>query len=186
MKKYMQTSLIILLLGMLMVSKIQAFDCENDPNWEIFNRGSSRTYTSPIKAKEIRWEYSVGENPTKTTMKVVRKGISLVEIKTLANDSAIDLKFQKYSDGSSAIICTGKHDVTGHTLVMMIEPNNRYAYVYDTDSCVSEVIDLGEAVHIYQGRTLVPLRKFIEAFGAKVTVLNDKGRYSIIWPSLHK
>ncbi len=48
-----------------------------------------------------------------------------------------------------------------------------------------KVIDLGEAVHIYNGRTLVPVRKIIETFGGKV-ISRGKNGYSIRWPSLDK
>ena len=112
-------------------------------------------------------------------------GVTLDELRSLADTADAKVEVNKHSDGRSYIIITAKHDVTGHTIVMMIETKNRYAYVYDVDSYVSEVVDLGEYVQIYEGRTLVPLRKFIETFGGKVKYYKT-GKFTIDWPSLHK
>ncbi len=142
MKTLIRNLIIIFVVGLLMMPQLQAFDFEGDPNWKIFDNGCSRTFTTPIKSKEIIWDEAKDTIGTTVSihdeMRVVRNGVTLVELKSLVKISKIDLEFHKYSDGSSAIICKGKHDTTGHTLVMMIEPKNRYAYVYDTDACVSE------------------------------------------------
>ncbi len=187
-KKFMNIAFMcIVTILIAMPINVYAFDFEQDSNWKKFNEGCERTYTSPIKANEIIWGSITGKSGTKNNeMSVERNGVTLAEIKETAKRTAIKLEFHKYSDGSTAIICTGKHDITGHEIVMMIEPKNRYAYVYDTVSCVSEVVDLGEAVHIYKGRTLVPIRKFMETFGAKVIYQGKAGDFDIWWPSLHK
>lgn len=176
----------IMALIVIIPMKGYAFDFDNDPKWKIFNAGSKNTYTTTVKNKEIVWGSIVTNGVKYRQMNIARNGVTLSELKELAKGADVKLQFHKYSDGSVAMICTGEHDVTGHTLVMMVEPKNRYAYVYDTVSCISEVVDLGEAVQVYKGRTLIPIRKFIETFGGKVIYQGKVGEYDVIWPSLHK
>ncbi len=177
--------LIVCMLTFLNSSVIKAVDFSADKNFNAFVEGYN-AYVKPIKRNEIIWfQETVRLNDNNDYMKVVRNGVSMIELKYLANAANTTLEVNKHSDGTSYIIITGQHDTTGHTLVMMIETKNRYAYVYDVDSCVSEVVDLGGYVQIYKGKTLVPLRKFIETFGGNVKH-HKNGAFNIYWPSLHK
>ncbi len=164
---------------------VQAFDFDNDPNFYKFVEGY-KAYIKPVKNSEIKWVYETKLLDDKNDyMKIVRNGTSLIELRYLANAAGVNLEYLKHSDGTSYIIGTGKHDITGHTIVIMIEPKNNFAYVFDTDSNTSKVVNLGEYVQLYKGKTLVPVRKFIETFGGNVKY--DKTRaFEIDWPSLHK
>ena len=182
-KKYIM--LVVMMLTMVNCCHLYAFDFENDPNFHKFTNGY-KAYVKPIKAKDIlktKEVYDISDSTIYISAKV--NGITLDELRDLAIAANAKVEVNKHSDGTSYMIITAKHDLTGHTLVMMIETKNRYEYVYDTDSYVSEVVDLGEYVQIYQGRTLVPLRKFIEAFGG-VVKYKKAGHFTIDWPSLHK
>ncbi len=177
----------LLLIGSLFSVSIStsAFDFSNDKNFDMFNKGYRESVNS-VKLSEITRAQTINDpNDTTVSLEARRNGVTLAELKYAAKKSDVKLEFHKYSDGSTAIICTGKHDVTGHTIVVMLEPKNNLAYVYDTDSYTSEVVNLGEYVQIYQGRTLVPLRKFIEIFGGKVKYYS-RGKYDVWWPSLNK
>ena len=178
--------IINVLLALMMVALVtittQAFDFSTDANFHKFTEGY-RSYVTPIKDKDIVWSNS--EKFKISTMDVVINGTALTELRHLMRIGDIKLESFKHSDGTSYVICTGRQDVTGHTIVVMMEPKNNLAYVYDTDSYASEVVDLGAYVQLYKGRTLVPLRKTIEIFGGIVKYYS-KGNYDIIWPSLHK
>ncbi len=168
--------LLTLMIIVLAVIPISAFDFSSDSNFYKFTEGYS-SYVTPIKAKDVTWG-EIGKMNTKF-MDVLKNGTTLTELRQLAEIENFKLEAFKHSDGTSYFICTQKHDITGHTLVVMIEPKNNLAYVYDTDSYVSEVVNLGEYVQIYKGRTLVPLRKFTEIFGWKIKYYG-KGNYDII------
>lgn len=186
MSRVKQTLVILMLLmvAVLNYSQVQAFDFENDPNFHKFTNGY-KSYITPIKEKDVKRAKNFTETTNIVYMSAKINGVTLDELRNLVDAAGAKLEVNKHSDGSSYFIITTNHDLTGHTLVMMVEPKNRYAYVYDIDSYVSEVVDLGEYVQIYQGRTLVPLRKFIETLGGTVKY-RSTGHFAIEWPSLHK
>ncbi len=177
--------LIAVIVVILVAIPTTAFDFSTDTNFLRFTEGYNR-YVTPIKEKEIVLSHSItNKKDTNQRINVVRNGSSLAQLNFLAKSADATLEFYKHSDGTSYMICTGKHDATGHTIVVMIEPKNRYAYVYDTNSYASEVVDLGEYVQSYNGRTLVPLRKFIGIFGGELKYYG-KANFDIVWPSFHK
>ncbi len=168
--------LIPLIIMVLTIVPTSAFDFSTDTNFYKFTEGY-RNYVTPVKDKEVVWSESGKLNTN--FMDVLKNGTTLAELRSLTRIGNLDLETFKHSDGTSYMICTGKHDVTGHTIVVMIEPKNNLAYVYDTDSYTSEVVNLGEYVQIYNGRTLVPLRKFTGIFGWKIKYYG-RANYDII------
>ena len=177
----------ILLVIMLMIGSItplKAFDFATDINFGKFTEGY-RSSVTPIKDKDIVWTRDPKILNNARVMVAEVNGSTLSEFRVLAVSADAKIEAFKDSDGTSYFICTGKHDATGHTLLVMMEPKNNLAYVYDTDSYSSEVVNLGAYVQIYNGRTMIPLRKFAEIFGGKVKYYS-KGNYDLWWPSNHK
>ena len=176
--------LLAVMIVTLVVIPIKGFDFSTDTNFYKFTEGY-RSYVAPIKKKNIVWGKDIKKQNGASIITAEINGVTLSEFRYLATSADATIEFLKHSDGTTYMICTGKHDATGHTLVVMIEPKNNLAYVYDTDSYASEVVNLGAYVQIYNGKTLVPLRKFLGIFGGEIKYYG-KGNYDVYWPSLHK